>query len=192
MPVEFNCPQCLHPQKVDESKAGQQVYCRVCYYKLTVPAESTNKPIDESKLYTLDAKPWNTHDRQELFSFHCDTCQTNISVRKEQVGEEIICDECGKTIIVPKSITEKAKANLEDKLHKALTLWSRGATYALQDGTSSTAYDALKPFRFSCPLCGTALFAMKDQIGTVVSCPDCTTKGSSDKCVPCFVNGEYF
>ena len=99
MSIEFGCPQCLHLQKVDESKVGQQVYCPVCYFKLTVPAESTNKPIDESKLYTVDAKSWDMQDQQELISFSCDVCNTNIGVRKEQVGEEIVCAECGKNII---------------------------------------------------------------------------------------------
>ena len=181
MPVEFNCPQCLHPQKVDESKVGQQVYCRVCYYKLTVPAESTNKPIDESQLYTLDAKSLTLksreeQDRQELFSFRCDTCKTIISVRKEQVGEEIICAECGKTIIVPKSIAEKAKARLEAKLDKALALLFPKETYSLRGGTTAPTNDAPKQFRFSCRLCGTALFATQEQIGTDVSCHDCETK----------------
>jgi hypothetical protein len=71
MPIEFSCPQCLYPQKVDESQIGQQIYCRVCYFKLTVPAENTNKQVDESQLYTLDAKPWDKQDRQELISFPC-------------------------------------------------------------------------------------------------------------------------
>ena len=176
MPIEFGCPQCLHPQKVDESQAGQQIYCHVCYFKLTVPAESTYKPVDESQLYTLDAKPWDMQDKQELISFPCDTCNTNIGVRKEQVGEEIICAECGKKIIVPKSIAIKAEARIQDKLDKARALMSPRATYALHNGIAMLTNEWQKPFRFLCRVCGTALFATKEQIGTELSCPDCETK----------------
>ena len=176
MPIEFGCPQCLHPQKVDESKAGQQIYCRVCYFKLTVPAESTYKPVDESQLYTLDTQPWNRQGRPELISFPCDICNTNIGVRKEQVGEEIICAECGAKIIVPKSIAERAKARIQEKLDKALALMPPKEIYSLHDGTTMPTREGSKPFRFLCRLCGTALFATKEQIGTEVSCPDCETQ----------------
>ena len=176
MPIEFGCPQCLHPHKVDESKVGQHMYCRVCYFKLTVPAESTNKPVDESQLYTLDSKPWDTQDRQELIPFRCDICKTIISVREEQIGEEIVCEECGKKMIVPKSIAEKAQARQQAKLDKAATLKAPKATYSLHNGIAAPANDEPKPFRFSCRLCGTALFATEEQIGTLVPCPDCETK----------------
>jgi len=176
MSIEFRCQQCLHLQKIDESKIGQQVYCRVCYFKLTVPAESTIKPIDESQLYSLDAKPWDMRDQHELISFPCDVCNTNIGVRKEQVGEEIICPECGTKIIVPKSIATIAEARRKEKLDKVIELTRYKATYSLQDGTTVPTEDWSKRFRFLCRLCGTTLFATEEQVGTLVTCPDCETK----------------
>ena len=181
MPIEFRCLQCLHPQKVDESKIGQQIYCHVCYFKLTVPAESTNKPIEKSQLYTLNAKPSDVQDRHELISFRCETCNTNIGVRKEQVGEEVICAECGKKIIVPESIAEIAEARRLDKLDKVIAAVRYKETYSLHDGTTELtktvlSKDGSKQFRFHCGLCGTMLFATEEQIGTVVTCSDCETK----------------
>jgi len=180
MPIEFRCKQCQHLQQFDESQIGQEVYCRVCYIKLTVPAESTIKPVAESQLYTLNAQPWDGQDRQELISFPCDICHTNIGVRKEQVGEEIVCAECGKKIVVPKIIAEKAEARRKDKLDKANAIGSRGATYALHDGTTGQTRYVSKlvsnQIRFRCELCGTDLFATEEQVGTLVSCRDCETK----------------
>ena len=179
MPIEFNCHRCQHPQKVDESKVGQQVHCQVCYFQLTVPAESTNKPIDESQLYTLDAKPWDgqeIQDRPELISFPCNLCNANIGVRVEQVGEEIVCAECGKKIIVPKSIAQKAEAKLKGKLDQVIESLTPKATYSLSNGTSAPTDDGAKQFMFLCRLCGTRLSATEEQVGTMVTCPDCTTK----------------
>jgi DNA-directed RNA polymerase subunit RPC12/RpoP len=176
MSIEFRCIQCLHLQKVDESKIGQQVYCHVCYFKLTVPAESTVKPVDESQLYNVDDKPSDVRDRQELISFECITCHTNISVRTEQVGEKIVCPECGKKIIVPKSVADKAKAKRLEKLDKAIALARYKEIYSLQDGTTVATNDGAKRFRFLCRLCGTTLFATEEQVGTLVTCPDCDTK----------------
>jgi DNA-directed RNA polymerase subunit M/transcription elongation factor TFIIS len=176
MSIKFSCPRCQHSQEVDESEIGQQVYCRVCYFKLTVPAESTNKPIDESQLYTLDAQSWDMQDKHELISFPCDLCHTNIGVRKEQVGEEIVCPECGAKIIVPKSIAEKAEARRIEKLDKVIESARYKETYSLSDGTSMPTEDLSKQIRFLCRLCGTALFATEEQVGTFLTCPDCTTK----------------
>ncbi|MCL2709953.1 MAG: hypothetical protein FWE95_03645 [Planctomycetaceae bacterium] len=183
MPIEFNCHRCQHSQTVDESKAGQQVYCQVCYFPLTVPAESTKKTVDESQLYNFDAKPWDGQERQELISFPCTLCSAVIGVRIEQIGKEIICAECGKKIIVPKSIAEMAKTRLQNKLDKALAVeWkSLNDTYSLSSGTSApsgegASDEGTKQFMFLCRLCGTRLFATELQVGTLVSCPDCTTK----------------
>ena len=182
MSIEFRCHQCHHLQTVDSSKIGQQVYCRVCYLKLTVPAESTVKAIDESQLYTADAEPLDVremHDRHALISLCCDLCKTNIGVRKEQVGEEITCPECGSKITVPKAIAEKAAARLKDKLDKVmlgLGTMSQKETYSLRDGTSVPTDDWSKRFRVICQLCGTPLFATEEQVGTFVTCPDCETK----------------
>jgi len=179
MPIEFHCHRCQHPQKVDESKVGQQVYCQVCYFPLTVPAESTNKPVDESQLYALDAKPWDgqeVQDRPELMSFPCTLCNAVIGVRIEQVGEEIICAECGKKNIVPKSIAQKAEAKLQHKLDQVIESLMPKATYSLSHGTNAPSEDGAKQFLFLCRLCGTRLFATEEQVGTFVTCPDCTTK----------------
>ena len=187
MPIEFRCLQCQHLQKVDESKIGQQVYCQVCYYKLTVPAKSTVKPIEEtqqSELYALDSAPLDVQKmqerREELISFPCDLCKTLIGVRKEQIGEEIVCPECGTIIIVPKSVAAIAEARLQDKLNKAKKLMSHKETYSLSDGTTLPTdvptNDKAKQFRVPCRLCGTALFATEDQVGTFLTCPDCETK----------------
>ena len=180
MPIEFRCPQCLHPQKIDESKIGQQVYCRVCYHKLTVPAESTVKPIDATQLYALDTAPLDVQKmqerREELISFSCDLCQTLIGVRKEQVGEELICPECGAKIIVPKLVTAIAEARLQNKLNKAKKLTAHKETYALSDGTILPTHDGMKQFRVPCRLCGTVMFATEEQVGTFLTCHDCGTK----------------
>jgi len=187
MPIEFRCLQCQHLQKVDESKIGQHVYCKVCYFKLTVPAESTVKPIEEtqpSKLYALDTAPLDVQKmqerREELISFPCDLCKTLIGVKKEQVGEEIICPECGKKIIVPKLVAAMAEARLQDKHKKVSALLSRKETYLLRSETDVLTdvpvNERAKQFRVPCQLCGTVMFATEAQIGTFLTCHDCETK----------------
>lgn len=176
MTIEFSCTQCQHLQEADESQIGHQVFCRVCYFKLTVPAESTNKSTDESQLYSIDTQPWDKQNKQKLISLHCNICGTNIGVRKEQVGEEIICPECSTKIVVPKSIAEIAEARLKDELNKAVASVTHKEIYALWDGIAVPAEEWSKQIRFPCRLCGTALFATEKQVGTLVTCPDCETK----------------
>jgi len=187
MPIEFICHRCQHPQEVDESKIGQQVYCRVCYFELTVPAESMNKPIDESQLYSLDAQPRDVREMQDRHGWIpllCDICKTIIGVRKEQVGEEIICLECGTKIIVPESIAEKAEARFKDYFNSdRITIGAKPntETYSLRDETNVPTNTVLtnvgsKLFRVFCRLCGTMLFASEEQVGTFLHCHDCHSK----------------
>jgi DNA-directed RNA polymerase subunit M/transcription elongation factor TFIIS len=108
-----------------------------------------------------------------LFTLCCDICNTNIGVRKEQIGEEIVCPECGTKIIVPESIIPKAAI-----AKKAI---SRTETYSLR-GEPPVPTDTVLPddwskkFRLPCRLCGTVLFVTEAQVGTFVTCPDCETK----------------
>lgn len=181
-PIRFRCIRCQHAVQADEKNVGRKMYCPVCYFQLTVPAESTVKKIDPTQLYSADEKPIDVRemqDRRKQVSLRCNICHTNIAVTKEQVGHEIECPECGTKIVVPKEIEQKVDAALEDKLDrimKGLGELSGKEVYGVRDGQLAPEEDWSKRFPVYCKLCGTMMYASEDQIGQELTCPDCETK----------------
>ena len=79
-------------------------------------------------------------------------------------------------IIVPKSIAEIAETRLQTEREKAVALTTPKETYSSREAAAVPIQAGAKQFRFNCRLCGTALFTTKEQVGTLVRCPDCETE----------------
>jgi DNA-directed RNA polymerase subunit RPC12/RpoP len=164
------------------------MYCPVCYLELTVPAESTIKPVDESQLYAADSTPLDVrtmNNRKKQVSLRCSICHTNIAVTKEQIGTEISCPECETKIVVPASIAQKVEEAFDDPSAKMLSgSHSSGKensgkeTYGLfsESSQSSVTENIRGNIRVYCKLCGTMMYASDLQVGTELTCPDCETK----------------
>ncbi|MDR1963790.1 MAG: hypothetical protein LBQ50_08425 [Planctomycetaceae bacterium] len=175
--VRFRCIRCQHPIEVLQEMVGKKMYCPVCYLELTVPAESTIKPVDESRLYTADETPIDVRemgDRKRLMSLRCPVCHTYITVSKEQIGTNVVCPECERAVRVPESIGDKAERVLSDRQ----MMFGDPGTYTLRNGDIPVAdHRSTNPaIRVYCRLCGTMMYASEDQIGSELTCPDCETK----------------
>jgi DNA-directed RNA polymerase subunit M/transcription elongation factor TFIIS len=165
---------------------GEKMYCPVCYFEITVPAASTVKDIDESKLYAIDAEPVDVREmeeRKKFISMRCRVCHTNIAVSKEQVGKILVCPECETKVRVPESALKKFKQSEEnwnrisqtqDKQQFPITQQPDRDTYAISGDDSAKSEG--KNIRVYCKLCGTMMYASEPQIGTEITCPDCETK----------------
>ncbi len=180
--IRFRCVRCQHPLKVEAEAVGKKLHCPVCYLELTVPAESTIKAVDPSRLYAADAQPLDVRDmqhRREFASLECRVCHTNIAVRKEQIGEEVVCPDCGTAMIVPPKIAEEIDARTNDTLDKIMLGCGNPITkntYGVRDGDSTPLEDWSSRFPVYCKLCNTILYATEDQVGQELICPDCDTK----------------
>ena len=179
--IRFRCIRCQHPLKVDVGAVGRRLHCPVCYHELTVPAESTVKAVDPSQLYATDEKPVDVREmrhRREFASLRCKVCLTNIAVRKEQIGSEVVCPDCGTQTVVPPEIAQQVDAVVNDTLDKImLGLGDDSAkdVYGVRDGNSAPLEDWTSRFPVYCRLCTTMMYATEEQIGSELICPDCHT-----------------
>lgn len=181
--IRFRCIRCQHALKATENAVGEKMYCPVCYFQLTVPAESTVKDVDPTQLYNADDTPIDVRemkDRQRFVSLPCSVCHTNIAVTKEQIGHEIVCPECDTKIVVPEEIGRKFDSALNDKLDKimlGLNDAQQKPTYGVRmDASGEPAEDWSKRYPVYCKLCATMMYASEDQVGQELTCPDCDTK----------------
>ncbi|MDR2761879.1 MAG: hypothetical protein LBB88_04710, partial [Planctomycetaceae bacterium] len=95
--IHFRCVRCQHAVEVSDEMVGKKMYCPVCYFEITVPIESTVKPVDESQLYAMDSEPTDASkmtNRKKFVSLRCPICNANISVSKEQIGKILVCPDC--------------------------------------------------------------------------------------------------
>ncbi|MDR1480262.1 MAG: hypothetical protein LBJ00_15100 [Planctomycetaceae bacterium] len=164
---------------------GKKMYCPVCYLELTVPAESTVKLIDDSKLYAIDSEPVDVRkmeNRKKFVSMRCRVCHTNIAVSKEQIGQILVCPECETKVRVPESALKKIKQSEEEwkrigqvqNKKTNITHQPSNDIYSITGDDSATTEG--KTIRIYCKLCNTMMYASESQIGTELTCPDCETK----------------
>ncbi len=179
--IRFRCVRCHHSLKAKNEAVGKKMLCPVCYLELTVPAESSIKEVDPSQLYTADEKPVDVRDmqsRKEFASLPCRVCHTNIAVKKEQVGQEIECPECGTKMVVPAAIAAHIDASLNDTLDKIMLGIGPESKelYTVRDGRGSIPLDdGTDRFPVYCKLCNTLMYATDEQVGEEIVCPDCLT-----------------
>ena len=179
--IRFRCVRCQYPLKIDSGAAGKKLHCPVCYHELTVPVESTVKAVDPLQLYAADEKPVDVREmrhRREFASLRCKVCLTNIAVRKEQIGSEVICPDCGTKTVVPPEIARQVDAAVNDTLDKIMLGLGDDSTknvYGVRDGNSAPLEDWTSRFPVYCRLCTTMMYATEEQIGSELLCPDCHT-----------------
>jgi DNA-directed RNA polymerase subunit M/transcription elongation factor TFIIS len=170
------------------------MYCPVCYFEITVPLESTIKPVDESQLYATNSEPVDVRqlaNRKKFVSLRCPICNTNIAVTKEQTGQVLVCPECETKVRVPQSILAKFKRAEEewdridrrqepnDNLPFQPSEQSYKDVYGVSgdgDSDNNNPQQSSKTIRVYCKLCGTMMYASQSQIGVELICPDCETR----------------
>ncbi len=171
--IQFRCIRCQHAVEAPKRKVGRKMYCPVCYLQLTVPEKSTLGATDPAMLYATDVEPADVRDMEERRKFRslsCPVCQTNLAVRREQVGTEIRCEECETKIIVPPSFDRE----FDEKPPKIATK-TTGDTYEVSgENRNDPNFESLIPVL--CTLCATRMYAKPEQVGGELTCPDCGTK----------------
>jgi DNA-directed RNA polymerase subunit M/transcription elongation factor TFIIS len=88
----------------------------------------------------------------------------------DQVGQTLICPDCGTPAVVPpppKTTPKHAKPSVADETYPLLKEVSSSSEVA--------APNEQNLIRVMCPRCNTMMYATKDQVGKRLICPDCKT-----------------
>ena len=166
--LRFACPRCMTWLKVSPKLAGKRRRCPRCHLVLDVPRQT--QPKRQSGAYPLSQETGPLPVAQPVYvPVTCEVCQTRMYSTIEQVGQRIICPECGTPAIVP------ATANVEEPAAPPVTaegyLVFEEAAPAPAPPDPVTAQGPL--IRVTCSLCGTLMYADEEQMGQAIVCPDC-------------------
>ena len=197
--IRFRCPNCTGSIAVPRELAGQEVYCRYCYRKLTVPARSQpDRRAQTEELYAIDESPQDARERSQKFylpEYRCPICGAAIPVAFNEIGIRKFCPDCG----TPFSVTaEWYEQKRRQRRQEQMRSWTdpairlhperypeKNATqevYGVSPPAASKASELVhwpEPKEDAvtavCPVCRSILYIEKSQVGSKVRCPDCAS-----------------
>ena len=195
--IRFRCPNCTESIAVPQELAGQEVYCRYCYRKLTVPSRSEpDRRIETGELYAIDDEPQDNRARSQKFylpEYRCPICNATIPVAHDEIGVKKFCPDCD----TPFSVTaEWYEEKRRQRRQEQMRSWTDPAirlhperypemnatreVYGVSPLDASKASELVhwpEPKKESvttvCPVCRSILYIEKSQVGSKVRCPDC-------------------
>ena len=160
--IRFGCHRCTTPLKAPAKYAGRKQRCPLCYVELVVPQKS--RPVGEAYgMLQGDAPP----PPSDEIVVHCSVCHSRLTATAEQVGQTIVCPDCGTPARVPPRTPPRRR-------HRQLALDDYAMCADVDPAAPVTPPKEL--IRVFCSLCHTLMYATAEQVGQTLVCPDCGTQ----------------
>lgn len=159
------CPGCGRRGRAPVVHAGRRTRCPGCGEVFLIPSPDDPEAMKETIAPSLPEKP----KPPVLVGVSCRVCQTRMSVPVEYVGRKVKCPDCGVATIVPPPpaprVPDIPKAIFADQ-------------YEVFDGDeqpwgADLAARQPKLIPIHCRHCQTLMHGHADQVGAMLTCPDC-------------------
>jgi len=183
------CPVCRSRVVAGADQEGQSVACPDCQTPVVMPAPGPlaappkarsaapqSDPADEG--YPVleeieDAPPGRGQGRggatRTYIPVHCPLCRTLMQATEDQVGQKLICPDCGTPTPVPPP-KRAARPGAGTRAHESYAVFEEGGPAPADSRVVHGAYVKVR-----CPVCQALLHFAEDQAGRRVACPDCDT-----------------
>ena len=168
--IRFSCAHCTSRVEAPARYAGTKLRCPFCFHVLDVPRESSPQRRGEEYALTDADTPPGKQASPCYLRIVCPVCETRMYATEDQLGQEMVCPDCGTATIVRRPV----EPEVQD--HPPI---QRAEEYALYQGegqpptSDEVVYRAYIPV--ICRLCATRMLATEDQVGQEIVCPDCGT-----------------
>jgi len=180
--VSFLCSLCKTRMDAPADQAGRTVTCPDCGTPAVVPALAASAlPSGDAPAPPASAGPvevYNVLEGQdqppptatEVYRRYipvvCALCRTRMHAAEDQVGQTMVCPDCGTANVVPPIAVSEARAPLAPM---------QGYELAAEDSSRPQSRQKRPEFTFKCPVCSTRLQASRGEAGKTMACPDCGT-----------------
>jgi DNA-directed RNA polymerase subunit RPC12/RpoP len=179
--VSFLCSLCGTRMDAPADRAGQKVACPDCGTSVVVPSPSQPSPsptaapgaaAGPADIYNvLEGQDQPPPTAAEVYRRHipvvCTLCHTRMHATEDQVGQILVCPDCGTANLVPAYQAMDSPAPLAAVEGYQLA--------AAGDQPAPMPPKDRQDFTFTCPRCQTRLQAAHNQAGQRMTCPDCGT-----------------
>ncbi|NQT12813.1 MAG: hypothetical protein HQ582_08690, partial [Planctomycetes bacterium] len=174
-----DCHVCGTRNYGPEEQVGQELACPECGTMVVVtrrpeaPLQEDAFPPDEAEAYAcLDTFEPPPEEGPAPDGVHipvtCTVCQTLMHGTLDQVGRHLLCPDCNTPVVVPPP-SESAPV-VAHPLHEEY-----GLAKAADAPSAETQPKQEPSIVVVCSLCQARMEAEPDQVGQMITCPDCST-----------------
>ena len=168
--LHFVCPKCQKPLKTSASMAGTRSRCPFCHTSLDVPRHSRSRTPGED--YPLRQETDGPVAEEPAYILVvCPVCHARMRPEESQIGQKVVCPDCGTPTIVPQPAEKPAKKPRPSAVD--VGEYPLASETSRASGAAPAADQNYVPVL--CPLCHTRMLATADQVGSQMVCPDCGT-----------------
>lgn len=170
--IRFACSSCTGPIEVHRRQVGTKVRCPWCYTMLAVPSESRGP--GEVETYELaDGTEAGARAARPAVSFSCSVCGTRLDATEEEVGQRMVCPDCGTACVVPAPSSATSPSSQSGPLLPPVEIYGVAEGLGQPPPSDQEVYRRYVPV--VCLVCHTRMHATEDQVGQTLVCPDCGT-----------------
>jgi DNA-directed RNA polymerase subunit RPC12/RpoP len=162
--IHFGCPHCTAPLRARSTHAGRRQRCPLCQSAVVVPPKSRRTDFEQYLLHD-DVGP--AIEAVPAIAVDCPVCRSRLTAPEDQVGQKIACPDCGTAVVVPPKPEPHAPK-------RVLALEEYALCEAYDPATAAASQPHYIPVR--CGLCDTLMHATPEQVGSELTCPDCSTR----------------
>jgi predicted Zn finger-like uncharacterized protein len=177
--LAVTCPKCGARFRLAGEMAGRKGRCAKCGDVFRVPAASPVGGLSEAdsasrnKRQSASETPPTIKPKTEPkpIAVSCRVCQTLMYGRRDQVGKQIKCPDCGAQNVVPPPPVEKVKKQPAAIEGDQYEVWGVDEAPPLAEIIAAQP----KYIAVLCRMCQTLMHATPEQVGRKLKCPDCGT-----------------
>jgi hypothetical protein len=172
--IRFVCSNCIAPLEARRRQAGTRMRCPWCQTVLVVPQES--RPDTPREMYALaeGKSPAPAAAPEPGLYVTCPVCHTRMHASADQVGQSLVCPDCGTSTVVPAPSQERPPPAPAPAVATPVEIYEVSKEEGQPLPTDREVYRLYIPV--ICSLCHTRMHATEEEVGQTVLCPDCGTR----------------
>jgi len=184
--VAAGCPVCGSRVVAAVDQVGRRVACPDCGTPVVMPAPeppgappkaeragAQDDPTDTGYLLYEEAEEVGAGEdpaERIYIPVHCPLCNTLMQATEDQVGQKVVCPDCGTPTTVP-APKRAARPGAGTRTHEAYAVFEEVGPAPAESRVVYGAY-----VKVHCTVCRALLHFTEDQVGRQVRCPDCGTR----------------
>lgn len=171
----ISCPVCKTRLVATLDEVGQEIECPDCGKRVLVhePPPPPPKPVlcDPEDIYAVFGIAQPPPTARQFYERHfpvlCGKCMTRMLATLDQVGQALVCPDCGNPTLVPRP---RETAVYEEPARDPNDIYA----VAGAEGLAADSPALARHYAYRCPVCHTRLYATYDEAARETTCPDCS------------------